>query len=88
MNLAKRYLEMTGQSLEEFDGFCIDLAGDVVENYGGEAIAYQDDPGPWRYHAAPIINGEVHDPHLDDPVDENEWLEIWGGHSLWRSDGE
>lgn len=88
MNLAARYLEMTGQTVEDYDGFCIDLAGDVVENFGGEAIIWQDDAGPWRYHAAAVVGGVVHDAWLREPLTEQQWLDTWDGRDLWRSDGE
>lgn len=48
---------------DEYDGACIDFAGDLCEEVPGARLAYFDglDHPAWKYHAAMVLDGWVHD---------------------------
>lgn len=48
---------------EEYDGACIDFAGEVHHSVPGSRLAYFDSifHPAWRYHAAMEFDGWIHD---------------------------
>ncbi len=48
---------------EEFAGACIDFAGELCERVPGARLAYFDNlkHPAWKYHAAMVFDGWVHD---------------------------
>lgn len=53
----------------EFDGACIDFAGELVDATPGARLAYFGnlDNKAWKYHAAMVLNGIVHDLWMAEP---------------------
>lgn len=87
MNLAHRYVLESAKCIagtrEEYDGACIDFAGECAEKYGGK-IAYFDTPlNPrWRYHAAMILNEVIHDLWEEEPIPVRPFMDGIGASSM------
>ena len=71
MNIALQILEELGEGLEDYDGFCGELADAVLHRHPGAKILYIEpcckwtylnygDDG-WRYHMVAVVDGIVHD---------------------------
>ena len=67
MNLAHKFVHNIGKDIkgcrDEYDGSCIDFAGDMIDWLGQGRLAYFETPhNPrWRYHAAVEWRGFIHD---------------------------
>lgn len=59
----------------DYDGCCIDFAGDFVTARGGR-LAYFRTPlhQKWCYHASPLIDGFIHDLWTDNPMPLAEFI--------------
>ena len=63
----KRFVAQNFESLdkakEEYDGACIEFAGDLTDSTPGARLAYFEGIAhpAWRYHAAMEFGGWVHD---------------------------
>jgi hypothetical protein len=73
-NLAHEWVKGRGLTVEqarsEWDGVCVEFAGELADAHGGR-LAYFDDPPKiwkWKYHAAAEINGMIHDLWRDGPA--------------------
>lgn len=67
-NIAVQILEETGQTLEDFEYCCGELADEVLHRHPDAMILYlepEDQLYPladlWSYHMVPIVDGIVHD---------------------------
>ncbi len=79
VNLASRYLQDHGQSLEEWDGICGELANVVIGP--NDHILHVEPACLWKYHMVPLIDGLVHDAWCDGPaIPIKEWLIRLCGH--------
>lgn len=84
-NLAHEWVLAQGKDVEgcreEYDGACIDFAGDFLDSTGRGRMAYFDNIGSsrWRYHAAVEIDGFIHDLWFDLPMPTSDFLEALGG---------
>lgn len=73
MNRATEYLNRHGQSLEDWEGFCGELADAVIGP--NDHILYVEPACHWKWHMVPLINGLVHDAWRDGPATTiKEWL--------------
>ena len=71
MNIALQILEELGEELEDYEGFCGELADQVLHRnpdaqilyikpaYEFGFLNYKDDG--WRYHMVAVVDGIVHD---------------------------
>ena len=71
MNIAVQILEELGEDLKDYEGFCGELADQVIHRNPGAQILYiepccdscwlphKDDA--WRYHMVAVVDGIVHD---------------------------
>lgn len=66
LNLATLYANSLGltltQARADYDGSCIDFAGDLIDHLQHGRLAYFDhlDHPRWRYHAAAEFDGWIH----------------------------
>jgi hypothetical protein len=93
-NLAKVYLEEHGETIDDWDGFCGDLADKVAAPFPDAAMIWVDGEigHGWRFHMAPEIDGLIHDawcPGDALPIEEwlatmfgDGWVEVNRFHSL------
>lgn len=59
---APRIVDLSAYSLSEFDGWCLELVNDLLHKYpDGEILYLEFVSGPWKYHAALVLDGIVHD---------------------------
>lgn len=58
-NLALEYLAHHGETLEDYDGVCGELAGAMMQP--GDRLLYVEGDIGWRYHMALLRDGLVHD---------------------------
>lgn len=73
MNLASQYLETHGQTIEDWDGVCGELANEISQD--GDDILYVEGEIPWRYHMVLLRDGLVHDAWCEgDALPITEWL--------------
>jgi hypothetical protein len=89
INLAQQWVLNSGKSLEgtrdEYDGSCIDFAGDFVDSITNGRLVYFDEIincPTWRYHAAVEIDGMIHDLWIDDVMSTEAFLEMLGGGTI------
>jgi len=85
-NLARRWVRWTGKTIaqaqQEYDGCCIDFAGDFIEANKQGRLAYFNDIGHpiWKYHAAVEIDGMIHDLWFEAVLPTEQFLsEVLGG---------
>jgi hypothetical protein len=87
-NLAQQWVINSGKSLEctrdEYDGACIDFAGDFVDSITNGRLVYFDEITcpQWRYHAAVEIDGMIHDLWIDEVMPTQAFLERLGGGKI------
>lgn len=87
-NLAHSYVLHLGKCVpgcrEEFDGCCIDFAGDLLDCIGHGRIGYVDLPWPhkWRYHAFVVVDEVVHDLWEEEAIPLADYLERIGAESV------
>lgn len=81
-NLALYVLETQGETIEDYDGWCGDVAELVLKRYEGDMI-YVDGPAlnqyAWWYHMVPLIDGKIHDAWFaewqsPEPLPLTDWL--------------
>lgn len=73
MHRAKEYLRTHGQTVDDWDGVCGELANEVIGPDDG--IIYVEPACLWKYHMVPLIDGLVHDAWCDGPpIPVKEWL--------------
>jgi len=83
-NLAHVFVESLGRDLlevkEEYDGMCIDFAGDMIDWLGYGRLVYFETPlhPNWRYHAAAEIDGIIHDLWEDEPLELTAYMKKIG----------
>lgn len=84
-NLAQQWVIDSGKTLsgarEEYEGACIDFAGDFLDAIGKGRLAYFNDVGSplWKYHAAVEIDGLIHDLWFAAVIPTADFLELLGG---------
>lgn len=74
MNLARKYLQDNNQSLEDYDGWCGELANHIIGH--DDSIIWVEGPAiQWKYHMVAMIDGLVHDAWCDgDALPLQDWL--------------
>jgi hypothetical protein len=82
VNLATHFLQSIGESIQEWDGKCSDVADEVMERHGGDLVWVDGDACDqygWWYHAVPMIDGLIHDAWLEGwhQIPEPQTLENW-----------
>jgi len=88
MNLAHQFVLKAGSTIEGargyWDGACIDFAGELIDSIGKGRLAYfNTDLNPdWKYHAAVVVDGVVHDLWQDSPIPLPEYLPKIGAVSV------
>jgi len=67
-NIALQILEESGETVEDFEGLCGELADEVLHRYPNGKILYLEPvdsegsiAGRWSYHMVAIVDGLVHD---------------------------
>lgn len=79
-NLARAYLEKAGETIEDWDGICGELADKVMG--AGDDVLYVEGEIGWRYHMVPLIDGFVHDAWCPgDAIPPKAWLAKMFGDS-------
>lgn len=75
-NLATAFLMARNESLDDWDGLCVDLAGEVA-GYSGRIVYVEPSKGTvsnqlllrgWKWHAAALIDGFIHDAWSSGPA--------------------
>jgi hypothetical protein len=88
MNLAHQFVISQGKCVagtrEEFDGACIDFAGEFIDSIQRGRLAYFETPDNhnWKYHAAVVIDGIVHDLWEEHPVPLDFFMPKIGASSV------
>lgn len=73
-NVAHQFCQDMGKTIasvrKEYDGACIDFAGDLIDHLGRGRVAYFETTLNlrWRYHAAVEIDGVIHDLWGNEPM--------------------
>lgn len=87
MNLALAYLAHSGETLGDYDGFCMELVDQVQQWKGLErgTLWIEDSEGGvltpparqtrWKYHAVLVVDGLVHDAWHPEVLPVAEYLE-------------
>lgn len=81
-NLALYVLGERGETIEDYDGWCGNVAELVLKQYEGQMIYVDGDAlfwYGWSYHMVPLIDGKIHDAwfgvwETPEPLSLNEWL--------------
>jgi len=81
-NLAVYVLESSGKTIEDYDGWCGDVAQFVLNRYEGSMVHVEGpalDQYAWWYHMVPLVDGKIHDAwfaewHSPEPLTLEEWL--------------
>lgn len=72
-NLAAAFLVSRGETVEDWDGVCGELADAVISP--NDHIVHVEPACLWRFHMVPLIGGLVHDAWCAGPaIPINEWL--------------
>lgn len=72
-NLATEYLRQNGQTIDDWDGICGELANEVMGP--NDHILHVEPACLWQYHMVPLIDGLVHDAWCEGPaIPVKEWL--------------
>lgn len=53
-----------GEELKQWDGQCLELVDSLLHKHPSGSVLYVElagRPGPWRWHAALVLDGLVHD---------------------------
>jgi len=87
MNRAREYLDSVGEPIAQYEGFCLELADEVLWfiNDDSAQIIYLDAPNGgvlfptvsrsrWSYHAAVFLDGLVHDAWLEEALPVKDYL--------------
>lgn len=79
-NLARQYLEDTGQTLRDFPGLCGELANELHKVTPNSQIVSVSgigvfDTTAWTYHTVVMVDGVIHDAWRKRPMPLTEWLE-------------
>ncbi len=75
--------------LSPYEGLCLELVDHLLHQHPDGAILYidlEDEPGPWRYHAALLLDGLVYDawfPEVRLPPEEYV-AEVFGEGVVWE----
>lgn len=82
-NLAFEFARKGGRTIDQcradYDGACIDFAGDFAEAFGGRLAYFETPFSPeWRYHCAVEIDGAIHDLWRDSAMPIKEFAEAIG----------
>lgn len=82
MNLATQYLKSVGETVNDWDGICGELARTIATKKNDSLIYVEGDTG-WSYHMAMMRNGKVHDAWCDaGALPLHDWLvEMFGRHA-------
>lgn len=76
---AREYLRKHGETLDDYDGSCGELADKVIGP--SDHIIYVEPACLWRYHMVPLIDGLIHDAWCaGPPLPLKEWLIKLCGH--------
>lgn len=97
MNKGHEYLQAHGETVDDYDGMCGELANNILSP--GDNIIYVEGPGcPWRYHMVPLIDGLIHDAWCPgDALSLHEWAEkmcsgeitiALNGDDIWTGDAD
>lgn len=60
MNLATAYLQSVGETVDDWDGVCGELASTIATKDGDSIVYIEGDIG-WKYHMVMMREGVVHD---------------------------
>ena len=72
-NLAAKYLREHGETVEDWDGVCGELADRIIGP--DDDIIYVEGEIGWRFHMVPLIGGLIHDAWCEgDALPLTEWL--------------
>ena len=79
-NLAQKFLRDRGETIEDWDGVCGELADAIIGP--NDDIIYVEGEIPWRYHMVPLIGGLIHDAWCEgDALPLTDWLAKMFGDS-------
>lgn len=82
-----REVDLTGYDLDDYDGMCLELVDDLLHAHPSGSILYVEPAGgPWRYHAALVLDGLVYDAwHPDVRVAPAEYVrKVFGDGTPWE----
>ena len=77
-NLAKAHLIQHGQTVDDWEGVCGELANAVIGPDDDIIHVKFLDPDWWDWHMVPLIGGLVHDAWCpsDEPLPVKDWLHL------------
>lgn len=82
MNLATEYLKTHGETVDDWDGVCGELANAICED-GDHTLWVEGDIG-WKFHMVLLRGGLVHDAWCEgDALPPREWLLKMFGEKAW-----
>lgn len=86
-NLAHKFAGTVGGiavAREQYDGACIDFAGDLEDFLGKGRLAYFDAifHPEWRYHCALEIDGLIHDLWQERPMPMSVFMDVIGASEV------
>ena len=73
--------------LEPWDGFCLELVNDLLHKHPtGQVLYVEPEFGPWRYHAAMLLDGIVYDAwHPEVRLPPAEYVRsVFGDSATWE----
>jgi hypothetical protein len=83
MNLATQYLQSQGETVENWDGICGELAS-AIATRGDDHIVYVEGDIGWRYHMVMMRDGVVHDAWCDaGALHLRDWMVEMFGEQAW-----
>jgi hypothetical protein len=72
-NLAAKYLRKHGETVEDWDGVCGELADAIIGP--DDDIIYVEGEIGWRFHMVPLVGGLIHDAWCEgDALPLRDWL--------------
>jgi len=84
-NLAHKFATKGGtleQCRADYDGACIDFAGDFESAFGGRLVYFETPNNPeWRYHCAVAMDGIIHDLWHTEPMPIDQFAQAIGATS-------
>lgn len=88
--LSIRDIPLSREQLDAWDGLCLELVNELLHSHPDGDILYIDLEGDplhlWRYHAAIVVRGVVHDPWFPDArLPPAEYVErVFGSDVPWE----